>query len=118
MAGAPVSVVSRALFGHSIQQPRRDQSTGLGTGRLDDPCKLWSMAKSKSPKEVGPNWTPTTIEADDSGLPIRAQCVICKEVVIFDASHGQTVEDRGRILQEQWVRHFRDKHEKGQNHAD
>jgi hypothetical protein len=60
------------------------------------------MAKSKSPQEVGPNWIPTTIEEDDNGLPIRAQCRICLETVIFDASHGQTAEDRGQILQEQW----------------
>jgi len=76
------------------------------------------MTKSKSPKEVGPNWTPTTIEEDDNGSPIRAQCRICKEVVIFDASHGETAEDRGRILQEQWVRHFRAKHEKSGEHDD
>jgi hypothetical protein len=70
------------------------------------------MTRSKSAKELGPNWSPETIEEDDNGLPVRAQCRICDDIVILDASHGGNAADRGRILQERWVHHFKAKHEK------
>jgi hypothetical protein len=76
------------------------------------------MAKSKSPKEVGPNYGPETIEEDENGLPIRSQCKICVEPVIFEASHGKTSEDRLQILQEQWVRHLKAEHQERRDDGD